>query len=551
VENIETYNTIDKHMSNDDIVFKRKTEEIYKVIVLGDPAVGKTELLTKFATNEFEEKYLPTIGVSILKEPIELKDYNTIVNLMFWDIAGQPQFYMLHRPYFNGADAMLLVFDITRSSTFSNINNWYNAAVKYGLSGIPRILIGNKAHLAGQRKIILPMAEHLAEKLNAHYYETSSLSGHNVKEVFEKIAELIYRSKGLGGPGGGGKLIIKPYQGKTIEVPEKIQPPKKKKKNIDSLVDPMWLWELDHFKKFPRPSSYIPQTQGSYVPQTNISKKEKKKLAKEKKREQKEKAKPEKIKKIVENREKQEKLIEDMKKSKKIKKEKQLEPFIPFTGRSKTKEEGKSKLRIIPNVEEVEADSNTFATKIAPEFGATSKKSTVDKRRFEELFEELFEEHEGIRGVIICDSSGLPIDSNMDIEISEEISAYVTSLIGKGKQLVKALKEGGLKFIRLETSKGEVMIALEEQLILIILKGEKGEKRTRDRDDRVRFPYPYIFTHPRPPDDFAAASQVHVRRPLKEKDPEGEVNYQYCGRKLTKEEQFTHSCKKKPEVNNI
>ena len=85
-----------------------------------------------------------------------------------------------------------------------------------------------------------------------------------------------------------------------------------------------------------------------------------------------------------------------------------------------------------------------------------------------------FEEREGIRGVIICDSSGLPIDSNIDIEVSEEFSAYVTSLIGKAKQLVQSLKEGGLKFIRLETSKGEIMIALEEHLILIILKGEKG-----------------------------------------------------------------------------
>jgi len=85
-----------------------------------------------------------------------------------------------------------------------------------------------------------------------------------------------------------------------------------------------------------------------------------------------------------------------------------------------------------------------------------------------------FEEREGIRGVIICDSSGLPIDSNMKIEISEEVAAYVTSLIGKGKQVVKALNEGVLKFIRLETSVGdesrEVMVALEENLILIILK---------------------------------------------------------------------------------
>ena len=177
------------------IIYKSRTEAIYKVIVIGDPAVGKKDLLTKFATDTFKENYLRTVGVQISKEPIELKDHDATVNLMFWNIAGQPQFYMLHRPYFNGADAMLLVFDITRSSTFSNINNWYSVAVKYGLSGIPRILIGNKAHLKEERKIILPMAEHLSEKLGAPYFETSALTGENIKVVFQKIAEMIYNSK--------------------------------------------------------------------------------------------------------------------------------------------------------------------------------------------------------------------------------------------------------------------------------------------------------------------------------------------------------------------
>ncbi|MFX0047905.1 MAG: Rab family GTPase [Candidatus Hermodarchaeota archaeon] len=178
-----------------DIVFKGKTEMIYKVIVIGDPAVGKTSLLAKFAKNRFEEKYLPTIGVSILKEPIELEDKGITVTLMFWDIAGQPQFYMLHRPYYNGADGMILVFDVSRSSTFSNVNNWYNSAVKYGLSGVPRILIGNKVDLKEERKIIRPMAEHLSEKLNAPYFETSALTGENIKIVFQKIAESVYKSK--------------------------------------------------------------------------------------------------------------------------------------------------------------------------------------------------------------------------------------------------------------------------------------------------------------------------------------------------------------------
>lgn len=81
-----------------------------------------------------------------------------------------------------------------------------------------------------------------------------------------------------------------------------------------------------------------------------------------------------------------------------------------------------------------------------------------------------FEEKEGVRGVIICDSSGLPIKSNLEVDLSEEIAAYVTALIGKSRQVVDALKEGALNFIRLETSKGEIMIAIEDNLILIILK---------------------------------------------------------------------------------
>jgi len=182
-------------MSNSDIVFQGRTESIFKVIVLGDPAVGKTSLLKQYVTKQFVKNYLPTVGVNIVKEQIQLEEQNATVNLMFWDVAGQPQFYMLHKPYFNGADGMLLVFDLTRSSTFSNINNWCNTAAKYGLSKIPRILIANKIDLKDERKIILPMAEHLSEKLNAPYFETSALTGENVKLVFQKIAELVYTFK--------------------------------------------------------------------------------------------------------------------------------------------------------------------------------------------------------------------------------------------------------------------------------------------------------------------------------------------------------------------
>jgi small GTP-binding protein len=181
-----------------EIVFQGQTEMIFKIIVIGDPAVGKTSLLTNFCGEKFEYEYVPTVGVNITKEPVTIKDdmgKDITVNLMVWDIAGQPQFYMLHRPYFNGADGMMLVYDITRSSSFSNINNWWSTSIKYGLSAIPRILIGNKIDLKDDRKIILPMAEHLSEKITAPFFETSALTGENVPIIFQKIAELTLRSK--------------------------------------------------------------------------------------------------------------------------------------------------------------------------------------------------------------------------------------------------------------------------------------------------------------------------------------------------------------------
>ncbi|MFW9827666.1 MAG: Rab family GTPase [Candidatus Thorarchaeota archaeon] len=182
----------------DKLVFHQRTEMIYKIIVIGDPAVGKSSLLTNFCGDKFRYEYNPTVGVNITKEPVTIKDdvgKEITINLMIWDIAGQPQFYMLHRPYFNGADGIMLVYDITRSSSFSNINNWWSTSVKYGLSSIPRILIGNKIDLRDERKIILPMAEHLSEKLNAPFFETSALTGENVKLIFQKIAELTLQSK--------------------------------------------------------------------------------------------------------------------------------------------------------------------------------------------------------------------------------------------------------------------------------------------------------------------------------------------------------------------
>ena len=84
------------------LVFTSRDELVFKIIVIGDPGVGKKSLLNKISKNRFDKNYILTVGVNLSKEQVivsEKKGKNLLVNLMFWNIAGQQQFYNLHRPY--------------------------------------------------------------------------------------------------------------------------------------------------------------------------------------------------------------------------------------------------------------------------------------------------------------------------------------------------------------------------------------------------------------------------------------------------------------------
>lgn len=168
---------------------------IYKVIVIGDPAIGKTSLIRKFVKNQFEKDYLPTVGVSISKESIEMKieGKKVIINLLLWDLAGQPQFYLLHKVYYNGANGVILGFDLTRTHTYSNLKNWHNELVKDGLIDLPMVLVGNKSDLKEERKVGMAHINHMQESLNIpDYVETSAMTGQNVGILFKTIAKRIY-----------------------------------------------------------------------------------------------------------------------------------------------------------------------------------------------------------------------------------------------------------------------------------------------------------------------------------------------------------------------
>lgn len=165
------------------------SEIIYKIIVIGDPQVGKTSLLTKYAQKKFKENYIRTMGANITKQMVDL-DNGTRIDLLVWDIAGQREVSEMFPSYFDGANGIIIVFDITRSETLSNVSVWYKECLKNNIGHVPMILVGNKIDL--ERKILINEEMAVASQLNIPYFETSAKTGVNVNVIFETIARNIY-----------------------------------------------------------------------------------------------------------------------------------------------------------------------------------------------------------------------------------------------------------------------------------------------------------------------------------------------------------------------
>jgi Ras-related protein Rab-2A len=169
-----------------------------KIIIIGDPAVGKTSLIKKYVKTTIDSEYLPTVGAQISKQPVKLLIGKDIINvaLLFWDIAGQDHFKVLHKVYYNGAKGVILVFDLTKPNTLTSIQKWQSEALGYLKKKIPMILVGNKSDLKDQIKVTKEDINNMKEIIHvSDSYETSALDGTNVTEMFYTIAERVYSSE--------------------------------------------------------------------------------------------------------------------------------------------------------------------------------------------------------------------------------------------------------------------------------------------------------------------------------------------------------------------
>ena len=172
----------------------------YKIILIGDPRVGKTSIRKKYMGEGFKGNYMVTLGADFAIKRLE-KDV-----MQIWDLAGQPVYQSVRASYYGGAEGIILVFDITSRETFGNISKWLNEVVNNLDYLIPLILVGNKNDLRSENysdHISYEEGKRYAHELSkwsgfeVGYVETSALTGMNIENIFDYLKIEIDNNKSV------------------------------------------------------------------------------------------------------------------------------------------------------------------------------------------------------------------------------------------------------------------------------------------------------------------------------------------------------------------
>ncbi len=159
-----------------------------KVVAIGDGTVGKTALLGRYATGSFRESYLMTIGSNFFLKQYQSKNSDAELQLVLWDTAGQERFRSMMPRFYEGAKAVVIVYDLTARQTFDNVGTWFDSVTGI-CPGIQGTLVGNKTDLATLRVVSHEDGQVKADELGFGFVETSAKTGSNVEELFADLAE--------------------------------------------------------------------------------------------------------------------------------------------------------------------------------------------------------------------------------------------------------------------------------------------------------------------------------------------------------------------------
>jgi small GTP-binding protein len=184
-----------------------------KSIIIGDSGVGKSSLLYRFSDQDWNPHYIATIGVDFKVMTFERS--GKVVKLQLWDTAGQERFRTITHSYYRGAHGIMLVFDVTNAESFENIATWMKDVRKFGVDGVPMILVGNKTDCAGKRVVPAEQGEALAAQIGCKYVETSAKDNSKVEEAFTFLVDQCVHKRVIV-PGKPLKPVIKLPLGPSV-----------------------------------------------------------------------------------------------------------------------------------------------------------------------------------------------------------------------------------------------------------------------------------------------------------------------------------------------
>ena len=164
-----------------------------KICLVGEGAVGKTCLIRRFIQDQFDDRYISTLGAKVSKKEIKVSGANggADIDMTIWDIMGEKGFReLLKEAYFHGAQGVLAVCDITRKQTLDDLAEWVAAVVKV-TGNVPIEFLANKADLKDEADVTEADIRKTAESYHAPYLYTSAKTGLNVEDAFAKLAQMI------------------------------------------------------------------------------------------------------------------------------------------------------------------------------------------------------------------------------------------------------------------------------------------------------------------------------------------------------------------------
>jgi len=199
---------------------KDEYDFLYKVVIVGDSGVGKTNILSRYVSDTFHLESKPTIGVELSTKTISVK--NNVIKTQFWDTAGQERYRAITGVYYKGAHGVIIAFDITKIETFRNIEKWIQEIKNHCGEDISVLIVGNKTDLKSLRAVKIEEASQFAFQNKFGYIESSAFESYNISQAFQLLIYSIFEKQNL------TKNNLKSKTGENVTIGSKVDDEPKK-----------------------------------------------------------------------------------------------------------------------------------------------------------------------------------------------------------------------------------------------------------------------------------------------------------------------------------